>query len=321
MAADPGDPSDAGPAAAPGPDQIHADLARAKVNLFLHVLGRRPDGRHTLESLAVFPDLGDVLTAEPGPIRSLSLDGPFALDLGAGEDNLAMRAVQALGAELDETAGIALRLEKRLPVASGVGGGSADAAAALRLAMRVWGRAPDGAALRRIAAGLGADVPVCLASAPAIMRGIGDELSDPPLLPAFWLVLANPLRGLSTAEVFGALERRRNPPAPRIPAGFADVGALASWLAVQRNDLEAPARARLPAVGAVLGALRWAPACRLARMSGSGATCFGLFETEAAAVEAAAALRGAEPRWWVAPARVPAWAGLPPETVEAPPGV
>jgi 4-diphosphocytidyl-2-C-methyl-D-erythritol kinase len=303
---------------APEPFQ---DLARAKVNLFLHVLGRRPDGRHTLESLAVFPDIGDVLTAEPGPLRSLSLDGPFAIDLGSGADNLAMRAVQALGAELGETAGIALRLEKRLPIASGIGGGSADAAAALRLAMRLWGRAPDGPTLRRIALDLGADVPVCLSSAPAVMGGIGEALSAPPLMPAFWLVLANPLRGLSTAEVFGALERRSNPPAGRIPAGFADVGALAGWLAVQRNDLEASARGLLPAIGAVLGALRWAPGCRLARMSGSGATCFGIFATEAEAVAAAAAIRAAEARWWVAPARVAAWEGMPREGVEALPGV
>jgi 4-diphosphocytidyl-2-C-methyl-D-erythritol kinase len=307
--------------AADRPPEPFEDLARAKVNLFLHVLGRRPDGRHTLQSLAVFPDIGDVLTAEPGPLRSLSLDGPFAIDLGSGADNLAMRAVQALGAELGETAGIALRLEKRLPIASGIGGGSADAAAALRLAMRLWGRAPDGPTLRRIALDLGADVPVCLASAPAIMGGIGETLTAPPLMPAFWLVLANPLRGLSTAEVFGALERRQNPTAARIPAGFADVGALVGWLAVQRNDLEAPARGLLPVVGAVLGALRWAPGCRLARMSGSGATCFGIFASEAEAVAAAAAIRAAEPRWWVAPARVPAWEGLPSEGVEALPGV
>lgn len=307
--------------AAQRPPEPFEDLARAKVNLFLHVLGRRPDGRHRLESLAVFPDIGDVLTAEPGPLRSLSLDGPFAIDLGSGADNLAMRAVQALGAELGETAGIALRLEKRLPIASGVGGGSADAAAALRLAMRLWGRAPDGPTLRRIALDLGADVPVCLSSAPAIMGGIGEALSAPPLMPGFWLVLANPLRGLSTAEVFGALERRQNPPAARIPAGFADVGALAAWLSVQRNDLEAPARGLLPAIGAVLGALRWAPGCRLARMSGSGATCFGVFAAEAEAVAAAASIRAAEPRWWIAPARVAPWEGMPSEGVEALPGV
>ncbi len=303
------------------PSETRTDLARAKVNLFLHALGRRPDGRHTLQSLAVFPDLGDPMEAEPSPLRSIALDGPFAPDLGSGADNLALRAVQALGAELGETAGIALHLDKRLPVASGIGGGSADAAAALRLAMRVWGRAPDGPSLRRLALELGADVPVCLASAPAVMGGIGEALSPPPHFPAFWLVLANPLRGLSTAAVFGALERRQNPPAGRIPARFADIGALTAWLSVQRNDLEAPARILMPAVGAVLGALRWAPGCRLARMSGSGATCFGLFEAEGAALAAAAAIRAAEPRWWVAPARVPAWEGLPAEAVEALPGV
>jgi 4-diphosphocytidyl-2-C-methyl-D-erythritol kinase len=283
------------------------DLARAKVNLFLHVRGRRPDGRHTLESLAVFPRIGDVLTVERSPIRSLSLDGPFALSLGTGEDNLVMRAAEALAAEVGETAGVAIRLEKNLPVASGIGGGSADAAAALRLLMRLWGKAPDGPALDRRALGLGADVPVCLASAPAIMGGIGERLTPAPAFPAFWLVLVNPMRAVSTAEVFGALERRDNPAAPPAPARFAGVGDMTAWLARQRNDLEAPARAIVPAIGAALGALRWRTDCLLARMSGSGATCFGVFADQAAAMAAADAIRAAEPAWWTAPAQVAAW--------------
>ncbi|SDZ73082.1 4-(cytidine 5'-diphospho)-2-C-methyl-D-erythritol kinase [Rubrimonas cliftonensis] len=285
------------------------DLARAKVNLFLHVRGRRPDGRHTLESLAVFPQIGDVLTAERSPIRSLSLDGPFAMELGGGEDNLVMRATEALAAATGIGAGVSLRLDKRLPVASGIGGGSADAGAALRLLMRLWGRAPDAATLGRLALDLGADVPVCLASAPAMMRGAGEALSPAPLMPGFWLVLANPLRQLSTGAVFGALERRDNPPGPAAPARFASLGDLVAWLARQRNDLEAPARDRLPAVASVLGALRWAPDCLLARMSGSGATCFGVFATQAQATAAAARIRDAEPGWWTAPAPVAAWEG------------
>lgn len=280
------------------------DLARAKVNLFLHVRGRRPDGRHTLESLAVFPEIGDVLTIESSATRTLSLGGPFGIDLGAGADNLVMRAVGALADATGESRGAALHLDKALPVASGIGGGSADAAAALRLAIRLWGLSLPPARLAAVALSLGADVPVCVASQPAMMGGIGERLGPAPALPGFWLVLVNPLRGLSTAAVFAALERRDNPPGPAAPAGFADLGALIAWLACQRNDLEAPARALLPLVGAVLGALRWQPACRFARMSGSGATCFGVFATEHEALDAAAAIRRAETGWWVAPAQV-----------------
>jgi 4-diphosphocytidyl-2-C-methyl-D-erythritol kinase len=290
-------------------DEPLTDLARAKVNLFLHVRGRRPDGRHTLESLAVFPETGDVLHAERSPIRTLSLDGPFAIDLGAGEDNLVIRALEALAAATGQAGGAALRLDKRLPVASGIGGGSADAAATLRLLLRLWGRTPDAAALDGLALGLGADVPVCLASAPAMMGGIGERLAPAPPFPAFWMVLANPMRPLSTAEVFGSLERRDNPPGPRPPARFRELGDLVAWLARQRNDLEEPARRLMPAIGSVLGALRWSADCRLARMSGSGATCFGLFETGPQALAAAAAIGAREPGWWIAPARVKAWAG------------
>lgn len=282
------------------------DLARAKVNLFLHVRGRRPDGRHTLESLAVFPEIGDVVHAEPAAARSLTLSGPFAAALGAGEDNLVLRALEALAVETGTMQGAALHLDKRLPVASGIGGGSADAAAALRLAARLWGVWPASERMAAVALGLGADVPVCIASRPAMMGGIGEVLDAAPTLPGFWMVLVNPLRTLSTAAVFNALERRSNPPGPPAPAGFVDLGALVAWLACQRNDLEAPARALMPVVGAVLGALRWQNACRFARMSGSGATCFGLFETEAAAMDAADAIRRAEPGWWAAPAMVKA---------------
>jgi 4-diphosphocytidyl-2-C-methyl-D-erythritol kinase len=315
--------------------EIQGEFAPAKVNLFLHVRGRRPDGKHTLESLVVFPEVGDMLKAEPAEGLGLTLGGPFGIDLGGGEDNLVIRAAEALAAApasapvpLSNTGGptafprpggrppsgaprpveprgAALHLDKRLPVASGIGGGSTDAAAALRLLARLWGIAPDPAALRRLALDLGADVPVCLgAPAPAMMRGIGEDLAPAPALPECWLVLVNPMRGLSTAAVFEALERRDNPPGPAAPRGFADVGALVAWLARQRNDLEAPARRLLPVVATALGALRWQPTCRLARMSGSGATCFGVFDDEPAATAAAAALRAAEPGWWIAPCRV-----------------
>lgn len=290
---------------------LFEDLARAKVNLFLHLRGRRPDGRHELQSLAVFPEIGDRLRAEPSALRSLSLEGPFAPALETGEDNLALRAVETLGRALGETRGVALALDKRLPLAAGLGGGSADAAATLRLLMRLWGRAPEAETLAALALALGADVPVCLGSAPALMGGAGERLRPAPFFPAFHLTLVNPMRALSTAAVFGALERREHPPAEPPPARFEDVGALAAYLGRQRNDLEAPARRLAPAVGAVLGALRWSPACRLARMSGSGATCFGLFETAAEAAAAADAIRAREPGWWVAAAEVKPWSRLP----------
>ena len=293
---------------APETDALE-DLARAKINLFLHVRGRRPDGRHILESFAVFPETGDVLSAERSSLNALSLSGPFAAELDAGGDNLVARAVDALAAETRAPSGISIMLEKRLPLASGMGGGSADAAAALRLAMRLWGRSLPLEHLRRIAFSLGADAPVCLASAPAMMGGIGEALTPAPPFPEFWLVLVNPLQPLPTGAVFEALERRSHPPADRAPARFADLGALTAWLARQRNDLEAPARRIAPVVASVLSALRWSPDCRLARMSGSGATCFGVFETESAALGAAASVGRAEPGWWVAPARVAAWTG------------
>ena len=300
---------DAQPTGADG--ALLTDLARAKVNLFLHVRGRRPDGRHSLESLAVFPQIGDVLSVERSPMRSLSLEGPFALDLGSGEDNLVTQAVEALAEAMDEPAGLAIRLDKRLPIASGVGGGSADAAAALRLGMRLWGRAPGDAALAALALRLGADVPVCLGSAPALMSGVGETLDPAPPFPGFWMVLANPMRQLPTAQVFAGLTRRENPAGPAAPARFARLGDFVAWLARQRNDLEAPARAAMPAVAAVLGALRWSEDCLLARMSGSGATCFGMFADQAAALTAADAIRAAHPEWWTAAAPVAPWAGAP----------
>lgn len=273
----------------------HTELAPAKVNLALHVTGRRPDGYHRLDSLVVFPALGDRLEAEPGPVLSLAIDGPFAGDLDAGPANLVMRAATLLGAGR----GAALRLTKSLPVASGIGGGSADAAAALRLLSRLWSL-PLPAAGAVLA--LGADVPVCLAGRACRMQGIGEALT-PVTLPPFWIVLVNPGVPVPTGAVFSGLASRCNP-AMETPGAFADASALFDWLARQRNDLEPPAVAYAPAVGIALAALRAQPACRLARMSGSGATCFGLFGSGPEALAAADALRAAEPAWWVAAAPV-----------------
>lgn len=273
-----------------------AEIAPAKVNLALHVTGRRADGYHLLDSLVVFPRIGDRLEAEPAAGLSLSVAGPFAGALGTGADNLVLRAAETLR---PPGQGAALRLVKTLPVAAGIGGGSADAAAALRLLARLWGVAlppPE-----RVLA-LGADVPVCLAGSSARMRGIGGDLAA-VTLPPFWIVLANPGVPVATGPVFAGLAARDNAPMTDAPP-FADAAALFDWLGAQRNDLEAPARALAPLIGTVIDALATQPGCALARMSGSGATVFGLFDAEAPALAAAGAIRVAQPLWWVAAAPV-----------------
>jgi 4-diphosphocytidyl-2-C-methyl-D-erythritol kinase len=265
-------------------------IARAKVNLALHVVGRRADGYHLLDSLVAFADFGDVVTVEPAPSLSLSITGPMAAGLSAGSDNLVLKAAQMLGSPL----GAAITLEKRLPIASGIGGGSADAAATMQALGALWGCAlPDAGQVLA----LGADVPVCLAGQSCRMAGIGDQIS-PIALPPAHLVLVNPGVGLSTAAVFGALLCRDNPPLPPA-APMPDAVALAAYLGHCRNDLEAPALSLVPQIGAVLAALQGQKGCLLARMSGSGATCFGLFASASAAVAAATALRAQSGAWWV----------------------
>ena len=265
-------------------------IARAKVNLALHVMGRRADGYHLLDSLVAFADFGDVVTVEPAPSLSLSITGPMAAGLSAGPDNLVLKAAQMLGSPL----GAAITLEKRLPIASGIGGGSADAAATMQALGAIWGCAlPDAGQVLA----LGADVPVCLAGQSCRMAGIGDQIS-PLALPPAHLVLVNPGVGLSTAAVFGALLCRDNPPLPPA-APMPDAVALAAYLGHCRNDLEAPALSLVPQIGAVLAALQGQTGCLLARMSGSGATCFGLFASASAAEAAATALRAQSGAWWV----------------------
>jgi 4-diphosphocytidyl-2-C-methyl-D-erythritol kinase len=268
------------------------DIGRAKVNLFLHVLGRRPDGYHLLDSLAVFPPVGDVLTAEAAPALSLRLTGPFGAMLATEPDNLVLRAARALAASAGVAPQARLTLDKRLPVASGIGGGSADAAAALRLLARLWGVPAD---LPEIAATLGADVPVCLASRPARMRGVGEQLVAAPALPDAGIALVNPGGAVATALVFRARQGAYGA-AAALPAAWPDAAAMARDLAGLRNDLQPAAVALHPPIGQALDALAADPACLLARMSGSGATCFGLYATPAAAARAAAAL--ARPGWW-----------------------
>jgi 4-diphosphocytidyl-2-C-methyl-D-erythritol kinase len=276
-------------------------LARAKVNLYLHITGRRADGYHLLDSLIVFADTGDEISLAPADKLSLTIDGPFSSGLGGGPDNLVLRAAHALQEVTNARSGAAIRLTKNLPVASGIGGGSADAAATLDGLCGLWDVAPGRAALLQIAARLGADVPVCLDGVASFVGGIGEELAPARGLPPVWLLLANPKVATPTPAVFKA---RRGPFSKAVrwsdpPRNFAD---FAARLRSSANDLTEAAISVTPAIRDVLVALAGLPGCVLARLSGSGATCFGLFADEAAARAAEGALRNARPDWWVAAA-------------------
>ena len=271
--------------------------APAKLNLCLHVGDRRADGYHDLESLATFVDVGDVIVVEAKDGFSLSVDGPFAL--GGGEDNLALRAARLLAANAKVECGARICLTKNIPVAAGLGGGSADAAAVLRGLVRVWNLDLSFDALRESAASLGADVPVCIASAPAWMEGKGDRITPLSPLPPLHLLLANPGIPVPTKEVFGNLNARRGLGLVCPAAAFADAATLLQFLNATTNDLEEPARAIAPGIGEVLGAMAELPGALLVRMSGSGATCFGIFGSAAEATKAGELLRGRHPQWWV----------------------
>jgi 4-diphosphocytidyl-2-C-methyl-D-erythritol kinase len=270
------------------------DIARAKVNLYLRVTGRRADGYHLLDSLAVFADAKDIVTAGHAEDLTLDIRGAEAVALTGEPDNLVLRAARALAEATGRAPKAAITLTKLLPVASGIGGGSADAAAALRVLDALWETGLDEAALEAIAAQLGADVPVCIASRPARMMGVGEILSAAPELPACGLLLANPRIALPTPQVFRARRGDFSPPA-EMPERLADAAALAEWLRPLGNDLQDAALSLCAAIADVLSAIAAQPGCLLARMSGSGATCFGLFATPAQAQAAAKALPAA---WW-----------------------
>jgi 4-diphosphocytidyl-2-C-methyl-D-erythritol kinase len=273
-------------------------LARAKVNLYLHILGRRADGYHLLDSLIVFAEAGDEIALAPADGLSLTIDGPFAAGLESGPDNLVMRAAAALQALTGVRAGATIRLTKNLPVASGIGGGSADAAATLAGLCQLWNVAPGRAALLSLATKLGADVPVCLDGMPSFVGGIGEELVPAAGLPPAWLLLVNPRVATPTPAVFKARQGPFSKPASWSvpPRDFVD---FATRLRASANDLTEAAISVTPAIREVLVALASLSGCVLARLSGSGATCFGLFADEAAARAGEAALRTAQPRWWV----------------------
>jgi len=286
---------------AAGSAPVAVEAAPAKVNLYLHVVGRRADGYHLLDSLAVFAGPGDRISARPADALTLEIDGPFAPALAAtpADDNLVLRAARALRRAGGGRAGAAIRLTKTLPVAAGIGGGSADAAAALRALVRLWDLRPAPEDLARLALTLGADVPVCLSSRAAFMGGIGDALAPAPALPAGHLLLVNPDVAVATKAVFAARVEPFSAPA-RFAEPPADAAALAALLAARRNDLEVPARRIAPEAATPGATLAGEPGCLLARMSGSGATWFGLFADERGARDAARRLLRAHPDWWIA---------------------
>ena len=275
--------------------------APAKVNLTLRVLGRRADGYHDIESLVAFADFGDRLTLAPGGPLKLTLGGLRAAQAGDDADNLVLRAAHALVARIPGIVSGAFHLDKSLPVAAGIGGGSADAGAALRLLARANDLARDDPRLHDAARATGADVPVCLDPRPRLMCGIGEKLSPALALPRLAAVLVNPGTALATKAVFAGWTPGGKPAAPLAIGTLAtlDREQFLQALANEPNDLEAAAIKLAPVVADVLASLRALAGCRLARMSGSGATCFALFDSAAAADAAAAALTGKYPQWWV----------------------
>ena len=276
------------------------EAARAKVNLTLHIKGKRADGYHELESLVVFADVCDELAFSPASEDSLSLEGPFA-GLVDGE-NLVLKAKRAVASWLGLTISGDFRLKKNIPVAAGLGGGSSDAAAAIRALLKVYDRDENTQTFIRQSAAIGADVPVCLQNSAAWMCGLGERVTPLPGLTPLPALLVNPRIKLSTAAVFKTLNAKplqpeEAGPPPSFP-GWRNPRAAALWVSEGRNDLEAPAIALEPAVKKVHDALRRLDGCMLSRLSGSGPTCFGIFLSRDAAAEAASEMRRSYPNWW-----------------------
>ncbi|MDB5588110.1 MAG: 4-(cytidine 5-diphospho)-2-C-methyl-D-erythritol kinase [Devosia sp.] len=282
---------------------LSVQAAPAKVNLALHVTRRREDGYHDLESLVVFADVADDIEAMPAKADTLVITGPFAKALGNG-DNLITRAVAAFRAQwpgaVEEP--LALTLRKNLPVAAGIGGGSADAAAALRLMAGLSTIPIPLPELSALALRLGADVPACLLSVPLVARGVGEILSPLPEFPTLHIVLVNPLVPVATADIFRRLRAHDNYPLPALPSPLTRPAQLGIWLAETRNDLQPPAIKLVPVIGDLIELLGQTQGCILARMSGSGATVFGLFGSSGQAHQAAQVMRAANADHWVAAA-------------------
>lgn len=266
--------------------------APAKINLTLHVTGQRDDGYHLLDSLVLFTQMGDVISVAPAHDLSLTLDGPFGAQLSAQGDNLVLRAARSFATDK----GAAITLTKNLPVASGIGGGSADAAATLRALSRLWNLpVPDLSA--QLA--LGADVPVCMSTDLTRMQGIGGDITQLGTAPQLPMLLVNPNVGVSTPAVFNGLASKVNPAMDDPMPDPAKASDWLQWLVLQRNDLERSAKTIAPEIAAVLTNLEQLAGCTLARMSGSGATCFALFKDDASCAAACASLKDTHPNWWV----------------------
>jgi 4-diphosphocytidyl-2-C-methyl-D-erythritol kinase len=282
--------------------QNRAGFAPAKVNLTLHVLGKRADGYHELESLVVFADVGDELTFVPGGELALDVTGPTAASAGDTGDNLVLKAAHALAQRVPGLRLGRFTLDKQLPVAAGLGGGSSDAAAALRLLARENKLALDDARIRDAARVTGADVPVCIEPKTRMMRGIGEILSAPLPMQKLHAVLVNPRVAVPTRDVFVALAAKPLEAVPQ-PDDFIrprmDAASILSEVCQRRNDLESPAVRLQPIIDDVIVALNDAATCGLARMSGSGATCFGLYHTADDAKLVAQKISAKQPGWWV----------------------
>lgn len=280
------------------------EAAPAKINLALHVTGRRADGYHELESLVVFADVADEIVARRARKDSLKVTGPFSAAAGSGDANLVARAVAAFRARWPDhvETGMAIELHKNLPVAAGLGGGSADAAAALRLMASAGEGTISHSELSNVALSLGADVPACLLSQPCEVRGVGEIVHPLRQFPSLHIVLVNPLVPVVTADVFRRLEKRSNDPLPALPSPLTRPSQLGIWLHETRNDLEPPAISLVPAIGELIAHMGKVDGCILARMSGSGGTVFGLFGAASRAHQAAHDLRERWPNYWVAAA-------------------
>ncbi|MDE3059400.1 MAG: 4-(cytidine 5'-diphospho)-2-C-methyl-D-erythritol kinase [Pseudomonadota bacterium] len=271
--------------------------APAKLNLFLQVTGRRPDNYHLLESLVAFTDFGDTLEIRPADDISLTVEGPFSAPLQDSGQNLVMQAAELLRAEAGVKDGAQIVLSKHIPIAAGLGGGSADAAAALRGLRALWNIAIDNEDLHRLALTLGSDVPACLLSQPLWLQGTGDEVTPVPMHAEAWAVLVNPGLPLATADVFGRFSGVFAA-ASDAPEAIDSLDDLAMLIQLRQNALTPAAAALMPAINDVLAAIRNSSGCLLARMSGSGATCFGLYASEASARMAAETIHGKHPGWW-----------------------
>jgi 4-diphosphocytidyl-2-C-methyl-D-erythritol kinase len=280
---------------------VASSFAPAKVNLYLHVIGRRADGYHLIDSLVAFADIGDQVMARPAKSLSLEITGPEAANLDArGADNLVLRAAHALAEHTGIVPGAALCLEKNLPTAAGLGGGSSDAAAALRALTSLWRLPLNPTAMAALGRRIGADIPACLYARAAWVGGVGERIDPTPHLPQTGIVLANPRRPLPTAAVFAARSGPFDDAAGRFSPMPKSAVELARALETCHNGLTPAALALVPAIGNVLAALARLPGALLARMSGSGASCFALFPDRAAAERAGKALAAAEPHWWTA---------------------